>query len=181
LLLALHIDCFIISEGGSGGVSSVARIQADWIEKEALKKRISNDKLSDNRNDGGRMTNYRHQQTELSTIDTTTIAGGAVLIHLLYAGTETKVQIRTLADARYRRIDWPWAYSEKHKPLFSLGWRPENGYIGALWRGYNDKIWGLTTLNTQILPADGWHRNKNSPATFGKNWRYLSTSTANSS
>ncbi len=105
-------------------------------------------------------TGFRHNTSELSTIDTALLMAG-VLSSLTYfdADNPTEVQIRSLADALYRRIEWPFAYSKKNKPLLSMGWRPENGHIDAYWRGYNEAmilyILALRSPTHPIAP-DSW-------------------------
>ena len=50
----------------------------------------------------------------------------------------TERSIRLLADRLYRRVDWAWASSPRHRPLLSMGWSPESGFIDVDWRGYNE-------------------------------------------
>ncbi|RJQ70229.1 MAG: Tat pathway signal protein [Desulfobacteraceae bacterium] len=98
----------------------------------------------------------RHHRSELSTIDTALLIAG-VLSALTYfdADNEMEARIRTLADALYRRIEWPWAYSKKHQPLLSMGWRPEKGHIDAYWRGYNEAmILYILALGSPTHPID---------------------------
>ena len=84
-------------------------------------------------------TGYRAGTTELSTIDTALLLGG--VLHAKEYFTEANAdeeQIRALADSIYYRVDWPWA--SPRAPLVSHGWRPENGYIGNDWNGYNEAM-----------------------------------------
>ena len=98
----------------------------------------------------------RYQHTELSTIDTALLLAGVLSSSTYFDGqTETEIQIRKLADALYRRVDWTWAYSGKHKPLLSMGWRPEKGYIDAYWQGYNEAmILYILALGSPTYPID---------------------------
>jgi hypothetical protein len=105
---------------------------------------------------------YRIEDAELSTIDTALLMAG-VLSSLTYfdADTPIEAQIRNYADALYRRIDWPWAYSQKHKPLLSMGWLPESGYLKAYWQGYNEAmILYILALGSPTHPieSDSWQK-----------------------
>ncbi|KJS31853.1 MAG: Tat pathway signal protein [Desulfatitalea sp. BRH_c12] len=99
---------------------------------------------------------HRHHQTELSTIDTALLIAGVLSCQSYFdADTPTETQIRQLADDLYRRIEWPWAYSKKHQPLLSMGWRPEKGHIKAYWRGYNEAmILYILALGSPTHPID---------------------------
>ena len=103
-------------------------------------------------------TGLRAGTTELSTIDTALLLGG--VIHAKEYFTEDDAdeeQIRALADSIYYRVDWPWA--SPRAPLVSHGWRPENGYIGNDWNGYNEAmivyLLGLGSP-TFPLPSSAW-------------------------
>ena len=66
--------------------------------------------------------------------------------------TPTRKQIRALADSIYYRVDWHWA--APRAPLVALGWRPESGYIGNDWNGYNEAmIVYLLGLGSPDAPA----------------------------
>ncbi|MET0580766.1 MAG: glucoamylase family protein, partial [Pseudoxanthomonas sp.] len=45
-------------------------------------------------------------------------------------------EIREVAEELYRRVDWPWM--QQNKPLISMGWFPESGFIKHDWAGYNE-------------------------------------------
>src|SRR5207253_644643 len=88
-------------------------------------------------------TGKRFQQVELSTIDTALLLAGVLTCQSYFDGTDAvETEIRQLADSIYRRTDWQWA--APRAPLVALGWHPENGFLPAGWRGYSDRIWGLT-------------------------------------
>jgi len=84
-------------------------------------------------------TGRRTWKSELSTIDTTFLLAGA-LAAAQYFNRETKKEreIRTLADALYRRADWQWALNGGAK--VSLGWKPENGFLNYRWEGYSEAL-----------------------------------------
>lgn len=76
---------------------------------------------------------------ELSTVDTTLLLGGVLFAQSYFDGDDPREQeIRELADAIYRRVDWTWF--QQDAPLISMGWHPERGFIEADWRGYNEAM-----------------------------------------
>jgi hypothetical protein len=77
--------------------------------------------------------------SELSTIDTTFLLAGA-LTSAAYFNLETSAEreIRTLADALYRRADWRWA--QNGGLTVTHGWTPERGFIRYRWEGYNEAL-----------------------------------------
>ena len=47
-------------------------------------------------------------------------------------------EIREIADTLYKRVDWQWL--QQNKPLISMGWFPESGFIKHDWMGYNEAM-----------------------------------------
>jgi hypothetical protein len=84
-------------------------------------------------------TGRRTWRSELSTIDSTFLLAGALLA-AAYFDRESKdeLEVRTLADALYRRADWRWA--QNGDLAVSHGWRPEKGFLRYRWQGYNEAI-----------------------------------------
>ncbi|TGU96676.1 hypothetical protein EN794_013105 [Mesorhizobium sp. M00.F.Ca.ET.151.01.1.1] len=84
-------------------------------------------------------TGRRAWQCELSTIDSALLLAGA-LTAAAYFGEETadEQEIRTLADALYRRADWQWAQNQG--ATVTHGWTPENGFIKYRWEGYDEAL-----------------------------------------
>src|SRR5690606_34723844 len=73
--------------------------------------------------------------------------------------TPEEAEIRTLADAIYERVDWPWA--QARPPAISHGWRPESGFIDNDWLGYNEAmIVYLLALGSPTFPVgpEAWDR-----------------------
>ena len=84
-------------------------------------------------------TGQRFEDVELSTIDTTLLLGGILFCQVYFDGEEPEeVAIRAYADSIYRRVDWRWAVARP--PLVSMGWRPEEAFIKADWRGFNEAM-----------------------------------------
>lgn len=74
---------------------------------------------------------------ELSTVDTALMLMGVLFAQSYYDGDDPREEeIRELADAIYRRVEWPWM--QQRKPLISMGWFPESGFIAHDWKGYNE-------------------------------------------
>ena len=98
----------------------------------------------------------RANESELSTIDTALLMAGVLTSQAYFdREDETERSIRLLSDRLYRRVDWAWAYSPQHKPLLSLGWSPEHGFIDFEWRGYNEgMLLYLLAIGSPTHPID---------------------------
>jgi hypothetical protein len=82
---------------------------------------------------------HRVWDSELSTIDTALLMAGVLTAQTYFEGAdEVERSIRDLADQLYRRVDWTFAYSPQRRPLLSLGWAPETGFLSYDWAGYNE-------------------------------------------
>jgi hypothetical protein len=79
----------------------------------------------------------RAWKCELSTIDTALLLAGALLA-ALYLDREVaeEREVRELADALYRRVDWQWA--QNREPTVTHGWKPESGFLPYRWSGYDE-------------------------------------------
>jgi len=76
-------------------------------------------------------------QSELSLIDTALLLAGVLIAGVYFSGnTQSETEIRKLADALYRRIDWQWA--QISKSTLSQGWKPECGFLHYGWEGYSE-------------------------------------------
>ena len=84
-------------------------------------------------------TGRRAWQCELSTIDSTFLLAGALTAGNYFAADEPdEHEIRTLADALYRRADWQWA--QNHGATVTHGWKPESGFLDYRWEGYDEAL-----------------------------------------
>ena len=84
-------------------------------------------------------TGRRVWQCELSTIDSAFLFAGALTVGTYFdRDTPVETEIRTLADALYRRADWNWA--RDGGPTVTHGWRPENGFIRHRYEGYDEGL-----------------------------------------
>jgi hypothetical protein len=77
---------------------------------------------------------------ELSTVDTAILIAGVLTAASYFtASNEQEVEIRTLAEILYRRIDWQWALDRG--TTLSHGWTPESGFLPYRWdSGYSEAI-----------------------------------------
>ncbi|MGH2457783.1 MAG: glucoamylase family protein, partial [Chloroflexota bacterium] len=103
-------------------------------------------------------TGRRVWSCELSTVDTAFLLAGMLAAAAYFdrdAGEEREV--RDLADALYRRVDWDWARNEG--PLLTMGWKPESGFLPYRWEDYNEAlllyVLGLGSPS-HPLPADSY-------------------------
>jgi hypothetical protein len=84
-------------------------------------------------------TGRRTWNCELSTIDTTfLLAGGLTCAMYFDRDTTEEREIRSLADALYRRADWQWALNGG--PTVSMGWKPGSGFLRFRWEGYSEAL-----------------------------------------
>ena len=73
-------------------------------------------------------------QSELSPIDTALLMAGMLTAASYFdASTPEEIEIRVLAEALYRRVDWEWALGGE--ATVRQGWKPESGYLHSGWGG----------------------------------------------
>ncbi len=103
-------------------------------------------------------TGHRFGRCELSTVDTALLLAGMLFCRDWFDGKDQDEQdIRRLADEIYARVDWRWA--QFRPPSISHGWSPEQGVLGADWKGYNEAMLVyLLALGspTFAVGADAW-------------------------
>ncbi len=76
---------------------------------------------------------------ELSSVDTALLLMGVLFAQSYYDGDDAREkEIRQIADTIYKRVDWQWL--QRNKPLVSMGWFPESGFIQHDWMGYNEAM-----------------------------------------
>ena len=77
-------------------------------------------------------TGQRAGLCELSTVDTSFLLAGMLAAATFFVEDRAEEQeIRTLADALYRRADWPWACNGG--ATVTHGWKPESGFLPYRW------------------------------------------------
>jgi hypothetical protein len=84
-------------------------------------------------------TGTRYQTVELSTIDTALLLAGVLFSQSYFDGADSlEGSVRALAESLYVRTDWRWA--APRPPVVAMGWHPEQGFLTADWRGYNEAM-----------------------------------------
>ncbi len=87
----------------------------------------------------GMQTGRRVWQCGLSTVDSAFLLAGALAAAPYFdAETADEQEIRTLADALYRRADWQWAQDQG--ATVTHGWKPESGFLKYRWEGYDEAL-----------------------------------------
>ncbi len=92
---------------------------------------------------------------ELSTIDTALLMAGVLTAGAYFREDDEKdAEIRKLADALYRRVDWAWA--QNGGAAVTLGWKPGRGFLPYHWTGYDEAlilyIFGLGSPTHALSP-----------------------------
>ena len=108
-------------------------------------------------------TGMRMWTSELSTIDTALLLAGIIDAKQYFNTSDpTDVQIRTLSDQIYGRVDWTFVQNSSPVAI-KHGWKPESGgaFIdgGAYWTGYNEMmILYILAMGspTHPIPASAW-------------------------
>jgi hypothetical protein len=114
---------------------------------------------------------------EVSTIDSAILFAGA-LAAARYFGRDTATErdIRSTADALYRRADWEWALNDGL--TVSLGWRPGRGFIAYRWAGYSEALLlyvlglGSPTHPLPVSSYDEWTRGYTWKRLYGYEFLY---------
>jgi hypothetical protein len=75
-------------------------------------------------------TGQRWEKCEISSIDTSLLLCGVLTARQYFADQE----IKDLATKIYERVDWPWMLNGG--AAFSMGWKPETGFLKARWNHY---------------------------------------------
>ncbi len=84
-------------------------------------------------------TGRRAWKCELSTVDSGFLLAGALTAGIYFdADTIDENEIRTLADALYRRADWQWAQNKGE--TLTHGWKPKRGFLKYRWEGYDEAL-----------------------------------------
>jgi len=84
-------------------------------------------------------TGRRAWDCELSTVDSGFLLAGALTAGIYFdATTADESEIRTLADALYRRADWQWAQNKG--ATLTHGWKPGKGFLKYRWEGYDEAL-----------------------------------------
>jgi len=100
----------------------------------------------------------RYKTVELSTIDTGLLMAGVLSAQAYFNNNDpTENEIRRLADALYRRVEWDWMLDDEGR--ISMGWHPEKGFLKTNWHGYNEAMILVVLAMaspTHPIPANSW-------------------------
>ena len=81
----------------------------------------------------------RANVSEVSTVDTALLLAGVLFVQSYFDTPDPQdMEIRTLAEEIYRRVDWTWA--QPRPPAVALAWTPEEGFASLDWNGYNEAM-----------------------------------------
>jgi hypothetical protein len=84
-------------------------------------------------------TGRRVWNCELSTVDSAFLLAGALAAAVYFdRDTEDESEIRRIADALYRRADWPWA--QHGGATLTHGYKPRAGFLRHRWEGYDEAL-----------------------------------------
>ncbi len=84
-------------------------------------------------------TGRRVWDCEISTVDTAFLLAGMLTAATYFDGDcEDEREIRSLADALYRRADWQWA--RDGGATIVHGWKPDSGFLKYRWEGYDEAL-----------------------------------------
>jgi len=92
---------------------------------------------------------------ELSTIDTALLIGGMLCSQAFFDRSDAaEAEIRELAEAIYRRVDWRWA--QVRPGFIVMGWSPEHGFARFIdYTGYDEAmLLMLLALGSPTHPSD---------------------------
>jgi hypothetical protein len=108
--------------------------------------------------------------SEVSSIDTAILLCGVLTARAYFDDPK----ITDLATQLYNRVDWPWMLNGGK--TFSMGWRPETGFISTRWDHYSELMMlYLLAIGSPAHPVspDSWSAFTRPPMTFGP-YSYIS-------
>jgi len=98
---------------------------------------------------------------ELSLIDSTFLLAGMLTASMFFTDDDPRErEIRKLADALYRRVDWRWA--QGGATTVRQGWKADSGFLHYGWEGYSEAsllyVLGLASPTHPLSPKgyDAW-------------------------
>ena len=107
---------------------------------------------------------------EVSSIDTSLFLCGVLTARAYFRDPK----ITDLATQLYNRVDWPWMLNGGK--TFSMGWRPEFGFIATRWDHYCELMMlYLLAIGSPTHPVapESWNAFTRPPMTFGP-YTYIS-------
>ncbi|HEV2215416.1 MAG TPA: glucoamylase family protein [Terracidiphilus sp.] len=115
-------------------------------------------------------TGARIGECELSSIDSSLLLCGVLTVHAHFEDAKIKEMSRQI----YERVEWPWMLDGGD--AFSMGWKPESGFLDARWSHYCELMMiYLLAMGSPTHPVAGSHWNAFSrPAIHYKGYSYIS-------
>lgn len=113
-------------------------------------------------------TMERMWNCEVSTIDTSLYLNGLMVAE----GYFRDAKLKTTADRTYARVDWRYMLTDDGaKPgslFFTMGYSPENGFIGSRWDDYNElmHLYLAAYALWPEMPKDSWDKWVRTPVTY---------------
>ena len=110
-------------------------------------------------------TGAREWSSELSSIDSALLLAGVLTVGQCFA---QDVDVRRLADAIYKRVDFAWMLAGD-PVLLSHGWKPETGFLTSRWDHYCElMILYLLAIGSPTHPisAASWRAWRRPTVTF---------------
>jgi hypothetical protein len=165
-------DTFDVSSCASTGFALAAYpigVERKWVTREEARKRTLRtleNLLKVHQGDRGWYYHFVHWKTgqrvwnsELSSIDTSILLAGVIVAESYWRDRAITEPCRAILE----RVDWAHMLRESKgqpdSPFFSMGWKPETGWIPSLWDAYYENLmlflqaYGLSEIRT-----DGWDR-----------------------
>jgi hypothetical protein len=95
-------------------------------------------------------TGVRTGRNEVSSIDTSLLLCGILTARAHFPDDP---EIHELATLIYNRVDWPWMLNGGQ--TFSMGWKPESGFLSARWKTYCELMMiYLLAIGSPTHPVD---------------------------
>lgn len=99
----------------------------------------------------------REWNCEISSIDTSICLAGVLAAEQYWKDAEVSREAQKFA----KRIDWKWMLTDdgakKDETHFSMGWKPEDGFIPHRWATYDEnKMLYIQAYGLSDIRTDGW-------------------------
>jgi hypothetical protein len=113
-------------------------------------------------------TGERMWNCELSTIDTSLLINGLMVAE----GYFKSPKLTKLANQVYARIDWNYMLTDggtkPDEKFFTMGYRPESGFIPARWNDYNElmHLYVAAYALWPDMPKDSWDKWARNPVEY---------------
>jgi len=110
-------------------------------------------------------------KSELSTIDTALLLAGVLTAQQCFLAD---AEIVRMAQEIFERVDFSWML-EPSTNCLRMGWRPETGFLRAVWRDYRENlILSLLAIASPTfpVPVNTWYAFERDPVVF-EDYRFV--------